>query len=215
LRTQTGYVSLERTKKLLIGGALRAGILISALVLSARALPARTIRVDITPEHVANTMCRQRRSAAIDRLPYGAADNLYVDSTLKQVLSAGWQTVTYRQNTELMTEAWHWNPNGTYAALRPDGLWSLMIVNGDQENAHTVRIVFRDDKARADRHFAGQVNAVTFGSAQYQYHPSQHGGGKANPDGPAVRSTINAAADTLYELPKTSITVLRGNIAPK
>jgi hypothetical protein len=26
----------------------------------------------------------------------------------KQILSAGWQTVTYRQNTDLYVEAWHW-----------------------------------------------------------------------------------------------------------
>lgn len=74
-------------------------------------LCAQTIRVDATPDHVANTIVPSRSlGAAIDRLPYGAVDKLYLDSTLKQVLSAGWQTVTYRQNTELMMEAWHWNP---------------------------------------------------------------------------------------------------------
>ena len=34
---------------------------------------------------------------------------------MKQVLSAGWQTVTYRQNTELAIQAWHWNPQGTWS----------------------------------------------------------------------------------------------------
>ena len=34
---------------------------------------------------------------------------------MKQVLSAGWQSVTYRQNTELHVEAWHWNPHGTWS----------------------------------------------------------------------------------------------------
>ena len=39
---------------------------------------------------------------------------------------------------------------------------------------------------------AGQVKMVTFGSAQYQWHP---GGvtGKADPDGPPARSTISAS----------------------
>ena len=32
----------------------------------------------------------------------------------------------------------------TYALKRPDGQWSLMIVNRDQHNAHSVKIVFDD-----------------------------------------------------------------------
>ena len=34
---------------------------------------------------------------------------------LNEMLGAGWQTVTYRQNTELMIEAWHWNIRGTWS----------------------------------------------------------------------------------------------------
>ena len=42
-------------------------------------------------------------------------DKLFTEPATKQVLSAGWQTVTYRQNTELKVEAWHWNPKGTWS----------------------------------------------------------------------------------------------------
>lgn len=90
-----------------------------------------------------------------------------------------------------------------------------MVVNGDQENAHTVRIVFRDDKAKVERHFTGEVTAVTFGSAQYQFHPNVKTSGNADPDGPAARSTIHAAPDTTFELPKASMTVLRGNLGTR
>jgi hypothetical protein len=103
----------------------------------------------------------------------------------------------------------------TYAALRPDGQWSLMIVNKDQENAHTVRMIFHDAKANLDRHFAGNVSAVTFGSAQYQWRPTADPNGKADPDGPPVRSTVTATAETTFELPKASLTVLRGTLAPR
>jgi len=103
-----------------------------------------------------------------------------------------------------------------YAALRPDGQWSLMIVNKDQENAHTVRIEFDDAKSGKVSHFAGTTAAIEFGSAQYQWHPDEKDpiGGKADPDGPAARSMIEAKPDTEFNLPASSVVVLRGAIAP-
>ena len=76
----------------------------------------RTIVIDAAPTHVANTFSPIRSlGAAIDRLKTGAPDHLLNDPLLKEILGAGWQTVTYRQNTELMVEAWHWNPQGTWS----------------------------------------------------------------------------------------------------
>ncbi|MGB8543062.1 MAG: discoidin domain-containing protein [Candidatus Acidiferrales bacterium] len=98
-----------------------------------------------------------------------------------------------------------------YAALRPDKQWSLMIVNKDQENAHTARISFDDLEPGKGGHFAGPVKMVTFGSAQYQWHP-EIATGKADPDGPPAHSTIAASAATQYELPAASITVLTGTV---
>jgi hypothetical protein len=98
-----------------------------------------------------------------------------------------------------------------YAALRPDKQWSLMIVNKDQENAHSVRISFEDLEPEKTGHFTGQVKMVTFGRAQYQWHP-EIGMGKADPDGPPARSTIAASPGTKYELPAASITVLTGAV---
>jgi hypothetical protein len=101
-----------------------------------------------------------------------------------------------------------------YPVLRPDGQWSVMLVNKDQENSHAIRIAFHDDKSDADRFFTGPVSLVSFGSEQYQWHPEDTGG-KADPDGPAVRSTVTAVADTEFTLPKASVTVLRGKIAAR
>jgi hypothetical protein len=97
-----------------------------------------------------------------------------------------------------------------YALSRPDKKWSLMLVNRDQENDRRVRVVFTADGAQ-ERYFAGPVDRVTFGAAQYQWHPTEKGG-FAQPDGPAVKTSITADENTLYVLPKASITILRGSL---
>jgi hypothetical protein len=100
----------------------------------------------------------------------------------------------------------------TYAVLRPDGQWSLLIVNKDQENAHTVNVAFEDAEKKGTAVFAGPVSVTTFGKAQYAWHPDRNGG-TADPDGPAVKSTVTAAPSTTFVLPAASVTVLRGAIA--
>jgi len=94
-----------------------------------------------------------------------------------------------------------------YAVKRPDSEWSLMVINKDPSNAHTVKINFED--ANKTSHFEGAVNFVTFGSEQYVWHPD---GPKsyADPDGPAARSMIQAKNGATFTLPKASVTVLRG-----
>ena len=98
-----------------------------------------------------------------------------------------------------------------YAVERPDGQWSVMLVNRDQYNDRAVKIVFNDAETGHDRHFSGRVDRITFGSAQYTWHP-QGERGHADPDGPPSKSTVSGGAETLYKLPMASITVLRGSI---
>jgi hypothetical protein len=100
-----------------------------------------------------------------------------------------------------------------YAALRPDGRWSLLVINKDQENPHGVHIVFHDAESNRDRGFSGPVDFITFGTEQYQWHPGFEDG-KADPDGPPARKSIDAASTTVFDLPKASITVIRGTIPP-
>ena len=93
-------------------------IVIRAVALALASLPClgQTIRVDAAPEHATNRIRpSEALGAGVDRLPYGAADKLFNPDTIARVQSAGWQTVTYRQNTELHTEAWHWNPRGRWS----------------------------------------------------------------------------------------------------
>jgi F5/8 type C domain len=115
-----------------------------------------------------------------------------------------------------------------YAVKRPDGQWSVMAVNRDQQVAHKVRISFRGE-AGAESGFAGTVKVATFGSRQYQWHPSRtrfvahaeqaaqntivmEDNGKADPDGPILRQDISAAPNSEYELPPASVVVIRGSV---
>jgi len=116
----------------------------------------------------------------------------------------------------------------SYALKRPDGQWSLLLVNRDQEVAHKVRISFRGEGG-AESGFAGPVEIATFGGSQYRWYPARtrfmahaeqsaqstvvaETEGRANPDGPIVRQQRNASSDTEYELPAASVVVIRGKI---
>lgn len=99
-----------------------------------------------------------------------------------------------------------------YPVLRPDGQWALLIVNKDQDNEHSVTVHFDDPIRGRSGGFSGPVEAIVFGKAEYQWHPEAPGG-RADPDGPANRTTLQAQPGTVYHLPKASITVLRGKMS--
>jgi hypothetical protein len=98
-----------------------------------------------------------------------------------------------------------------YAVHRPDGQWSLLVVNKDQQNPHPVRIAFHDREAESDRSFTGAATVITFGSAQYQWHANGRDG-LANPAGPPAQTTVTAGKDTAFDLPAASVTVIRGTL---
>lgn len=116
-----------------------------------------------------------------------------------------------------------------YALHRPDGQWSLMIVNRDQQNAHSVRISFQNQANEEASSFVGPVDISVFGSGQYQWHPAktrfmahdEHPAewpvvaylpGNADPDGPITHAKQTAGKDTAYDLPAASVVVIRGKI---
>jgi hypothetical protein len=98
-----------------------------------------------------------------------------------------------------------------YALQRPDGQWSLMLINKDYDHAHQVRVVFNDSERSQAQYFFGPVTAITFGKAQYQWHANRKSG-YADPEGPAATSTLVGDEKTLYSLPAASLTVLRGKL---
>jgi len=98
-----------------------------------------------------------------------------------------------------------------YALLRPDGQWSLLLINKDYDHPHAVKIVFRDAASNSDSSFVDGATMITFGKAQYVWHPARKNG-YADPDGPPSTSTLTAGPGAVYPLPPASINVLRGRV---
>jgi hypothetical protein len=117
-----------------------------------------------------------------------------------------------------------------YADLRPDGKWSVMLVNRDQDVAHTIKIAFHNKEDSPTMGFSGDVQTVIFGKAQYAWHPQvvspmshpEHpnepvivsGYGHADPDGPPLHEDLHVTSTTGFEVPAASIMVVRGTLAP-
>ncbi len=108
-----------------------------------------------------------------------------------------------------------------YAVHRPDGLWSVMLVNKDTA-AHYVQLDFVDAVTRETTSFAGRVTEVRFGPSQYVWR--QRGKqSMPDPDTGPVTLTVDVPGHspartswrpTAYELPGDSITVVRGELEP-
>jgi hypothetical protein len=97
----------------------------------------------------------------------------------------------------------------SYAVRRPDGQWALLLINKDRKNAHPLRIAF--DSSGGTGYFSGPVRTVTFGSEQYVWH-GEDKTAHADPNLPPVVSSFDASAQTVFTLPKASVTVLRGEV---
>jgi F5/8 type C domain len=100
----------------------------------------------------------------------------------------------------------------TYAVHRPDGNWSIMLVNRDENNSHTVRVEF--GRTGEKKTFDGPVTLVTFGSEQYVWindGPNSH----PDPDNPPLARTLEANSQTTFTLPRASVSVLRGHLSEK
>ena len=96
-----------------------------------------------------------------------------------------------------------------YAAKRPDGDWSLLIVNKDPDNSHEIKIDFDANGQASPVRFAGPVKKAVFGAAEYKWH-STGATSHADPDGPPQRTVINWKPGQITALPRASIVVLTG-----
>jgi len=78
--------------------------------------PAATVHIDVSPEHVLNTIDPDTATGAwMDDLSKTQVDNLSKPQTIQGVKNLGWGSITMRNNSELRLSAWHWNENGTWS----------------------------------------------------------------------------------------------------
>jgi hypothetical protein len=104
---------------------LTAAAFVCLVVFLAFALCAdgQTITVDVS--HPTNHFVpNQTLGAGVDRIAAEAIDKDFLQPTLEKTMASGWQPVTYRQNTELAVEAWHWNPQGTWSDASGKGYFT-------------------------------------------------------------------------------------------
>lgn len=99
-----------------------------------------------------------------------------------------------------------------YPVQRPDGSWSLLLVNRDQSNPHQVQVLF-DAQNGNHSEFKGPVEVITFGSEQYVWR-SAGAASHPDPEHPPVRTKVLASQNTSFTLPRASVTVVRGGIVP-
>ncbi|HXW92690.1 MAG TPA: discoidin domain-containing protein [Terriglobales bacterium] len=113
----------------------------------------------------------------------------------------------YRGSSDLTDEAGHALIT-VYPVKRPDGDWSLLVINKDQSNPHTVRVQFAVDEG-GDQVLTGPVTMITFGGEQYAWH-SDGIHSHADPENPPVTRTLSGGPSASFILPRASVTVLRG-----
>jgi len=111
----------------------------------------------------------------------------------------------YPATCDLKDSAGHTLVTG-YATRRPDGLFSLMLINKDQSNPHEVRL----ELDQTGESFNGAISLITFGSEQYMWK-SDGPNGHPEPNDPPFSRTLKAGANSIL-LPKASVTVLRGGV---
>jgi hypothetical protein len=102
-----------------------------------------------------------------------------------------------------------------YAVHRPDGLWSVLLINKDPKRAFQTDVVFRNPLSRSTGGFLGRVDTFQYSSKQYLL-----GGPPNNPyptraDEPehrVIQSSLPRPSQV--SLPPYSLTVIRGGISP-
>ena len=92
-----------------------APLLILAIGSDIRTASAQTVHVDLSAGKAIAFDPDKAMGTSMDILGAKEFNAVFTEAVIKAGLSAGWGPITYRQNTELTYDAWHWNPNGTWS----------------------------------------------------------------------------------------------------
>jgi hypothetical protein len=96
-----------------------------------------------------------------------------------------------------------------YPLVRPDGNWSVLLVNRDLTAPHSVQISFAG--AGGVGYLAAPVTQVTFGKAQYNWVAAGLKS-RPSPDNGPVTTTQAGGSGAVYTLPAASVSVVRGMV---
>jgi len=102
-----------------------------------------------------------------------------------------------------------------YAVHRPDGLWSVLLINKDPKRGFQTKVVFRNPLTRSTGGFRGRVDTFQYSSKQYDL-----GGTPTNPYPIKAAEPEKRIIQTRFPeptkttLPPYSLTVIRGDLSP-
>ncbi len=97
-----------------------------------------------------------------------------------------------------------------YAVRRPDKTWSLLLLNKDSKQSHTIKIEFKGSGSRPPERLAGPTTEIQYSSRQYVWH-AKGNRGYAQPNAPPLQILHQERGETeAISLLPYSITVLRG-----
>jgi F5/8 type C domain-containing protein len=99
-------------------------------------------------------------------------------------------------------------PVTAYAAKRPDGSWSVMVINKDAQT-HPVRLDFMDGPRAGS--LGDDTVTATFGSGQYHFI-GDSATETPSPNSGIVTSSSVRTSDGAYLIPPLSITVISGRV---
>jgi hypothetical protein len=101
-----------------------------------------------------------------------------------------------------------------YAVHRPDGFWSLLLINKDPKRSFQTNVIFRNPLSRSSiGGFNGRLDTFQYSSKQYVLGGTPTDPHPVKADQPENR-VVQTREPTRITLPPYSLTVVRGQLSP-